>query len=227
MYIAFLRGVYKVIGVFMRLNKNHASKVTAAMLAVVGVVVAFAPDASALTYTTTGLSAPLTGLGNQFSPPSPYDQLQVQGQTGNFDTGTINLNYLTFTAGVNAYVPAVYNYNFTETLSLSDGTGANLNIPFSLSINYSDNLTIVGGTTFSFADAAGTLWQIVVNGLTIGPNSGGAMSNYLTAQVTDPPGGVSQAPLPAALPLFASGLGAIGLFGWRRRRKNAASIATV
>jgi len=34
-----------------------------------------------------------------------------------------------------------------------------------------------------------------------------------------------QTPLPAALPLFASGLGAIGLFGWRRKRKNAATIA--
>jgi hypothetical protein len=33
-------------------------------------------------------------------------------------------------------------------------------------------------------------------------------------------------PLPAALPLFASGLGALGLFGWRRKRKNAAAVAT-
>jgi hypothetical protein len=32
-------------------------------------------------------------------------------------------------------------------------------------------------------------------------------------------------PLPAALPLFASGLGALGLLGWRRKRKNAAAIA--
>ena len=32
-------------------------------------------------------------------------------------------------------------------------------------------------------------------------------------------------PLPAALPLFASGLGAMGLFGWRRKRKNAAALA--
>ena len=30
-------------------------------------------------------------------------------------------------------------------------------------------------------------------------------------------------PLPAALPLFASGLGALGLLGWRRKRKNAAT----
>ena len=32
---------------------------------------------------------------------------------------------------------------------------------------------------------------------------------------------VANAPLPAALPLFASGLGALGLFSWRRRRKAA------
>ena len=35
---------------------------------------------------------------------------------------------------------------------------------------------------------------------------------------------VSATPLPAALPLFVSGLGAIGLLGWRRNRKNAASL---
>jgi hypothetical protein len=36
---------------------------------------------------------------------------------------------------------------------------------------------------------------------------------------------VEPAPLPAALPLFATGLGAIGLLGWRRKRKAAAAIA--
>jgi hypothetical protein len=36
---------------------------------------------------------------------------------------------------------------------------------------------------------------------------------------------VSETPLPSALPLFASGLGALGLLGWRKKRKNAAAIA--
>ena len=33
-------------------------------------------------------------------------------------------------------------------------------------------------------------------------------------------------PLPATLPLFASGLAALGLFGWRRKKKTAAILAT-
>jgi hypothetical protein len=36
---------------------------------------------------------------------------------------------------------------------------------------------------------------------------------------------IEATPLPAALPLFATGLGALGLFGWRRKRKNIAAIA--
>ena len=35
--------------------------------------------------------------------------------------------------------------------------------------------------------------------------------------------GVATTPLPGALPLFATGLGVLGLLGWRRKRKNAAA----
>ena len=36
---------------------------------------------------------------------------------------------------------------------------------------------------------------------------------------------ISATPLPAALPLFATGIGALGLLGWRRKRKRAATVA--
>jgi hypothetical protein len=32
------------------------------------------------------------------------------------------------------------------------------------------------------------------------------------------------APLSAALPLFATGIGALGLFGWRSKRQNTAAV---
>ena len=45
------------------------------------------------------------------------------------------------------------------------------------------------------------------------------------SQVSGGAGPVSATPIPAALPLFATGLGAMGLLGWRRKRKNAAALA--
>jgi hypothetical protein len=54
-----------------------------------------------------------------------------------------------------------------------------------------------------------------------GSNSGGAFVLAL-GQWTNP---TAATPLPAALPLFATGLGGLGLFGWRRKRKNAAALA--
>ena len=175
--------------------------------------------AGAATYTTSGAPTQ-TSLGDTLQ--SGYDVLTIGGVTGTLvDGGSIVLNTLSFTAGVNAYAPANYTgYSFSETLTVGSGT-QQLTIPFSLGISYSDTLTIIGGQTLSFLDN-GSLWQIVVNGLTMGPNAGGTMYANLTASVTDPPG-VSQAPLPAALPLFASGLGAMGLFSLWRRRKIAAS----
>jgi hypothetical protein len=36
---------------------------------------------------------------------------------------------------------------------------------------------------------------------------------------------VSPVPLPAALPLFASGIGALGLLGWRRKKRKPVALA--
>ena len=53
---------------------------------------------------------------------------------------------------------------------------------------------------------------------------------YLNIHTSQFPGGeirgfLAETPLPAALPLFATGLGALGLLGWRRKRTAAAAIA--
>jgi hypothetical protein len=62
------------------------------------------------------------------------------------------------------------------------------------------------------------LWQAL---FTVGANDaeGVFQTNIMSAniEVTDP------TPIPAALPLFATGLGALGLLGWRRKRKAQAA----
>jgi hypothetical protein len=94
-------------------------------------------------------------------------------------------------------------------------------VPFNLSINYSDTLTVVGGTTIDVA-AGNSVWQLVLNSLTIGPNSGGSQIGYLTAQVTDLP---SATPLPAAGLLFGSGLSGMAFLRWRRKKKRSVFAA--
>ena len=72
--------------------------------------------------------------------------------------------------------------------------------------------------TFDFTASAASTTLGFFNGDTIG-----SLNGLDNVTVTDL--GVTSTPLPAALPLFASGLGAMGLFGWRRKRKIAASLA--
>lgn len=63
---------------------------------------------------------------------------------------------------------------------------------------------ITSVTYLTFADGSSSSGPVAINQMTITP-------------------GVSATPLPAALPLFATGLGALGVLGWRRRRKAAAA----
>jgi hypothetical protein len=71
-------------------------------------------------------------------------------------------------------------------------------------------------TTLTYRDSSG---NIVPNLVLYDPTLNAVMG--LSGQ--DFSGG--ETPIPATLPLFATGLGAIGLLGWRRKRKNAAAIA--
>jgi hypothetical protein len=184
--------------------------------------------ANALTYTTSGADT-LYKLGDTIG--SAYDQLAITGvSNGLLSTGTIVLDTLTFTAGINATVPADYNngqFSFSETVTINTGPGGpsgsgTLVVPFNLMISYSDTLTVIGGTTISIP-VGSNVWNIVVNSLTIGPNAGGSITESLTAQVTDP---VAATPLPAAFLLFGSGLGAMELLRRRKKaRESAPSVA--
>jgi len=188
-----------------------------AVTIVVGaVLLAFAPTANAVTFSTSGAGT-MYGLGDTLH--TQFDVLQVDAGAGSLvANSTIQLNKLTFIAGVNALVPAVNHYTFSETVTIAGAASQTLHVPFDLHIDYSDTLTIAGGQTLSFLVGA-SLWTLVVNGLTIGPNPGISQIGYLTAQVTE----TATTPLPAAILLFGSGLGAMALLGRRRKAKASAA----
>jgi hypothetical protein len=95
--------------------------------------------------------------------------------------------------------------------------------------------------TVSFQDGEGYFVNGLQNSLAYGPNTTGpgdiiSISStvaFQSAILTNDTGGFEVAdisatliatPLPAALPLFATGLGALGLLGWRRKRRVARQL---
>jgi hypothetical protein len=86
----------------------------------------------------------------------------------------------------------------------------------------------VGGVTFTL-DNNSRFFQLYVNGDMTVPGVIDILSgstNHISYECLAcgslrfvSAGEVSSTPLPAALPLFATGLGGLGLLGWRRRRK--------
>ena len=79
-------------------------------------------------------------------------------------------------------------------------------------------------TTFRWTGAtAGLLSAISLDGINWNPSSQEGRTPLNFALYDG--GAVNVVPIPAALPLFATGLGALGLLGWRRKRTGAATVA--
>ncbi len=103
-------------------------------------------------------------------------------------------------------------------------------------------LSAAGGNILYNYMAPGELEFLFVSGgaendeLIVGPNELVAEFDCSGCEVYDTPQtfggfqfatevpGTGATPLPAALPLFGTGLGVMGLFGWRRKRKGAAAL---
>lgn len=99
---------------------------------------------------------------------------------------------------------------------------------FSSPSSFTDLVATPTALSYFFGDASQpSLLEIVEGGL-----GGDGIDLWNAGTIYQPAGlfeltiddqgfGVSPTPLPAALPLFATGLGAMGLLGWRRKRKDA------
>jgi hypothetical protein len=109
-------------------------------------------------------------------------------------------------------------------------------IVFSLTASSTSLLEFCGGTTVAGSCTSQDLFTLFDN--TSNKNGTGNIGWQFSSSSTfsaplDPGDQITLAapmeaatPLPAALPLFATGLGALGLFGWRRKRKINAAIAS-
>jgi hypothetical protein len=149
-----------------------------------------------------------TGPGPDGSDAATNAPYSVLGAGGGSASATYNLNSSSFTLLWGSPDP----YNQVAFFSGSNGTGMNLG-------------EFAGNDLSCFTSSCGDTGFDLVAFEAIGGNIG---SVILTDAVNaafefgfDPP--PASTPLPAALPLFATGLGASGLLGWRRKRKNPAA----
>ena len=99
--------------------------------------------------------------------------------------------------------------------TFANAAGVIVGTPFSVGNGPLSELVPLGATQLLLGINDDVFGSVVVDDELVPDNTG---SLNISVVVSD----TSATPLPAALPLFAAGLGALGLLGWRRKRKQAA-----
>jgi hypothetical protein len=168
-----------------------------------------------VSFTLTGVMSPSgTNVPDGTSTHNPNGELNGAFNFGSvgalFDLKFNPLTSLVTTAGLSGTGSWTTNANlttatFSETYDLTGASG-------DISVSMLATLWCNSGMNCNYS-----VGPVALTGdVTFTSDSG----VFLTAGAT--PGAT---PLPAALPLFATGLGALGLLDWRRKRKNAAALA--
>jgi hypothetical protein len=164
------------------------------------------PLGATLTYTYEGFEAAYTNVA--FTTPS-------------------NALFVNYNATVNATPLTASVVGQSQTVGFNFTNANPALVPFLFQ-------SISGGTTAtnggSVTSTAAIAFVVVNNGLTayafFDDSGAGPDADYddmvVRIDYTPPSSNGGSTPLPAALPLFATGLGAMGLVGWRRKRKTAA-----
>jgi len=124
--------------------------------------------------------------------------LVASGTTGNAQVAALNGDAVTVT-------PSQVLFNFSDT--------SQDYLLFELGNSFS---TLLCFQTFNFCGGDGPGIVLLVNG-----DPFQSMTGIVVIASND----LATTPLPPALPLFATGLGVLGLLGWRKKRKGAAATA--
>lgn len=167
----------------------------------------------------SGGTAPTDPVTGSFTITLDPTQTYLDNTTG-ITLGTLNIaldSALSFDYSPNSYTIGATTFDAGELVvgGINDGACCVELTPTTSNDFYLQILNFTSAPAFNQLG-----YTIAANGdyfYSAGGTSGGSVS------VTP----VSTTPLPAALPLFATGLGAMGLFGWRRKRKASDAIAAV
>ena len=172
-----------------------------------------------MTFNKSGSCSSTVGTCSSTTGPDPF------GLTAG-NVLIFTLPQLTFTASINIFDPGDVTISDRMTWYCSAGPG-NCG---SVTINDQTFLLSDKMIFYSFDSNGAAADVALISGVTIPSTTLFTTENAdgSFVWVVPPPGtniydGKSDTPLPAALPLFATGLGALGLLGWRRKRKIALS----
>ena len=157
-----------------------------------------------------------TGVLTAKSPPNVLTQSGVnsgESYTFVFNSPLSSLSF--YTAGVNGSV----------------GSGSSVAQWSATAYNGNTQVSQVGQPFSSYyANISPTLWILSGPGITSATFFSQCYNvcglNLAIDDVSSPDINLQSTPLPAALPLFATGLGVMGLLARRRKRKNAAALAS-
>jgi hypothetical protein len=157
---------------------------------------AVAIPSSSITITPSGSDATSLDLALSFSSTSPFSVNSNQ-------TSTLSFDYTVTPLAGYELIPSspyftFYSYNYAGTGSVSVNPNESGPIPGTAPVSQSDIIELSGGTSGNIDLTSSTDYW------------------YVEPTAT---------PVPAALPLFGTGLSVMGLLGWRRKRKSAAIAA--
>ena len=150
--------------------------------------------------------------------PTPITPLSINVTPSGSDATTLNLTFTFNTLSVNSNQTSTVSFDYTVTplpgFALSRGDEFYYGYLYSGTGTTSVNEFYSG--ILAFPDTAPLLQH---DSIEASGGTGGVSGIHLEDSWY-----VAATPVPAALPLFATGLGALGLLGWRRKRKAIAVV---